>query len=97
MTLKPGSVGIVGPARRLAVALQDKVKAQLQRMEGRGVIKEPAFRYLGHVFATKGLRIDPEHVEDIFDMSEPKNASEQRLKNILAATNEDATLVKLRE
>ncbi|KAL1472700.1 hypothetical protein MTO96_039161 [Rhipicephalus appendiculatus] len=38
MKLKPGAVGIVVPARRAPVALQDKVKAELQHMEAQGVI-----------------------------------------------------------
>lgn len=38
MKLKPGAVGVVVPARRVPVALQDKVKAELQRMEAQGVI-----------------------------------------------------------
>lgn len=38
MKLKPGTVGVVVPARRVPVALQDKVKAELQRMEEQGVI-----------------------------------------------------------
>ncbi|KAL1485617.1 hypothetical protein MTO96_031814 [Rhipicephalus appendiculatus] len=38
MKLKPGAVGVVVPTRRVPMALQDKVKAELQRMEGQGVI-----------------------------------------------------------
>lgn len=38
MKLKPGAVGVVVPARRVPVALQDKVKEELQRMEEQGVI-----------------------------------------------------------
>ncbi|KAL1479104.1 hypothetical protein MTO96_052139 [Rhipicephalus appendiculatus] len=38
MKLKPGSVGTVVPARRVPVALQDRVLAELQRMEQQGVI-----------------------------------------------------------
>lgn len=36
--LKPGSVGTVVPARRVPVALQEKVLMELQRMEQQGVI-----------------------------------------------------------
>lgn len=38
MKLKPGAVGVVVPARRVAVAIEERVKAELQRMEQQGVI-----------------------------------------------------------
>ncbi|KAL1442860.1 hypothetical protein MTO96_046221 [Rhipicephalus appendiculatus] len=38
MKLKPGAVGVVVPARRVPVPLQDKVKAELQHMEAQGVM-----------------------------------------------------------
>lgn len=38
MTLKPGVQGIVRPARKVAVALQEKVKKELQHMEKEGVV-----------------------------------------------------------
>ncbi|XP_049267621.1 uncharacterized protein LOC119377894 isoform X2 [Rhipicephalus sanguineus] len=38
MKLKPGAVGVVVPARRVPVAIEEKVKAELQRMEEHNVI-----------------------------------------------------------
>ncbi|XP_049271822.1 uncharacterized protein LOC125758530 [Rhipicephalus sanguineus] len=38
--LKPGAVGVVVPARRIPVALEDKTRAELQRMEDQGVIRK---------------------------------------------------------
>lgn len=38
MKLKPGTTGVIVPARRVAVALEDRVKAELQRMQEHGVI-----------------------------------------------------------
>ncbi|XP_049268784.1 uncharacterized protein LOC125757341 [Rhipicephalus sanguineus] len=96
MKLKPGAVGVVVPARRVPVALQDKVKAELQRMETQGVITKPEVRYLGHILSTEGLRLDPGRVKDILEMEEPKNSSQQRLRDLRAATNDDPALVKLR-
>ncbi|XP_077485779.1 uncharacterized protein LOC144096773 isoform X2 [Amblyomma americanum] len=40
MKLKPGAAGVVVPARRVPVALQDKVEAELQRMEEQAVLKK---------------------------------------------------------
>ncbi|KAL1483826.1 hypothetical protein MTO96_050183, partial [Rhipicephalus appendiculatus] len=73
MKLKPGSVGTVVSARRVPVALQDRVLAELQRMEQQGVITKTEVRYLGHILTTQGLRIDPERVQDILEIPEPKN------------------------
>ncbi|XP_077565050.1 uncharacterized protein LOC144180603 [Haemaphysalis longicornis] len=95
--LKPGAVGVVVPARRVPVALENMTRAELQRMEEQGVITKPEVRYLGHILTTEGLRLDPERVQDILSMSEPKNASEPRLKSILAATNNDPVVVELLE
>ncbi|XP_072142027.1 uncharacterized protein [Dermacentor andersoni] len=72
MKLKPGSAGTVVPARRVPIALQDKVLAELQRMEQQGVITKAEVRYLGHILTTQGLRIDPERVQDILEIPEPK-------------------------
>nr|XP_037280044.1 uncharacterized protein LOC119173016 [Rhipicephalus microplus] len=36
--VKPGTVGVVVPARRVPVALEDKTRVELQRMEDQGVI-----------------------------------------------------------
>ncbi|XP_070386234.1 uncharacterized protein [Dermacentor albipictus] len=72
MKLKPGSAGTVVPARRVPVALQDKVLAKLQRMEQQGVITKAEVRYLGHILTTQGLRIDPERVQDTLEIPEPK-------------------------
>ncbi|XP_077492461.1 uncharacterized protein LOC144103676 [Amblyomma americanum] len=97
MKLKPDSMGVVVPARRVPMALQDKVAPELQRMEAQGAILKPEVRYLGHILSTKGLRLDPGRVQDILEMKEPKNCKErQRLIELLAATNEDPALVKLR-
>ncbi|XP_075749854.1 uncharacterized protein LOC142814645 isoform X2 [Rhipicephalus microplus] len=38
MKLKPGAIGIVVPARRVPMALQERVKEKLKRMEEQGVI-----------------------------------------------------------
>lgn len=38
MKLKPGAAGVVVPARRVPVAIEEKVKAELQRMEEQNVI-----------------------------------------------------------
>ncbi|XP_054918602.1 uncharacterized protein [Dermacentor andersoni] len=72
MKLKPGSAGTVVPARRVPIALQDKVLAELQRMEQQGVITKAEVHYLGHILTTQGLRIDPERVQDILEIPEPK-------------------------
>ncbi|XP_075527103.1 uncharacterized protein LOC142559383 [Dermacentor variabilis] len=147
MKLKPHSVGVVVPARRVPVALQDKVTAELQQifqaakhrlLEGLPCVAvvmddillwgrtknehdhhlslllarclennlklnlkkctflQPEVRYLGHILSTEGLRLDPGRVNDILEMKEPKNTSQQRLRDLLAATNEDPALVKLR-
>ncbi|KAM7292185.1 uncharacterized protein ISCGN_025427 [Ixodes scapularis] len=74
MKLKPGTVGVVVPARRVPVALQDKVKAELQRMEERGVITKTEARYLGHILTTQGLRLDPDRANDILAMPPPSNS-----------------------
>ncbi|XP_077528568.1 uncharacterized protein LOC144140949 [Haemaphysalis longicornis] len=95
--LKLGAVGVVVPARRVPVTLENKTRVELQRMEEQGVITKPEVRFLGHILTTEGLRLDPERVQDILSISEPNNASEPRLKSILAATNNDPVLVKLRE
>ncbi|XP_070384482.1 uncharacterized protein [Dermacentor albipictus] len=36
-------------------------------------------RYMGHILTTQGLRIDPEHVQDILEISEPKT-NDMKLK-----------------
>lgn len=40
MKLKPGAVGVIVPARRVPVALQDKVKEELQRIKDQGVVQQ---------------------------------------------------------
>ncbi|XP_075726285.1 uncharacterized protein LOC142768122 [Rhipicephalus microplus] len=97
MKLKPGAVGVVVPARRVPVALQDKVKEKLQRMEDQGVIQQTEVRCVGHSFTTEGLKLDSRGVQDILQTVPPKNSSEQRLNDLLAATNNDSTLTKLCE
>ncbi|XP_049275894.1 uncharacterized protein LOC125760177 [Rhipicephalus sanguineus] len=57
---------------------------------------QPEVRYLGHILSTEGLRLDPGRVKDILEMEEPKNSSQQRLRDLRAATNDDPALVKLR-
>ncbi|KAL1444203.1 hypothetical protein MTO96_029969 [Rhipicephalus appendiculatus] len=62
MKLKPGAVGVVVPARRVPVALQDKVKAELQGMEAQGVIAkvtEPT-EWSSHMVTV--LKKDKQHV-----------------------------------
>ncbi|XP_075737621.1 uncharacterized protein LOC142777192 isoform X2 [Rhipicephalus microplus] len=97
MKLKPGAMGVVVPARRVPVSLQDKVKEELQCMEDQGVIQQTEIRYLGHIFTTKGLKLDSQRVQGILEWAPPKNSSEQRLNDLLATTNDDSTLTKLRE
>ncbi|XP_065298546.1 uncharacterized protein [Dermacentor albipictus] len=41
-------------------------------MEQQGVITKAEVRYLGHILTTQGLRIDPERVQDILEIPEPK-------------------------
>ncbi|XP_077519862.1 uncharacterized protein LOC144129615 [Amblyomma americanum] len=68
---------------------------------------QPEVRYLGHILSTEGLRLDQvgfpskqlmqEETEQFqVNMLEYISASQQRLKELLAATNEDPALVKLR-
>ncbi|XP_049518654.1 uncharacterized protein LOC119439980 [Dermacentor silvarum] len=54
-------------------------------------------RYLGHVLSAEGLRVDAQRIQDILEMPTPKNSSQRSLQDLLAATNDDDTLVKLRE
>ncbi|XP_054918600.1 uncharacterized protein [Dermacentor andersoni] len=79
MKLKPGSAGTVVPARRVPIALQDKVLAELQRMEQQGVITKAEVHYLGHILTTQGLRIDPERVQDILEIPEPKTSKQLQI------------------
>ncbi|XP_070384565.1 uncharacterized protein [Dermacentor albipictus] len=97
MQLNPGAVGVVVPARRVPVALQDKVKEALLRMEEQGVIAKRDVCYLGHVLSAEGLRVDAQRVQDILEMPTPRNSSQRSLQDLLAATNDEDTLVKLRE
>ncbi|XP_050044874.2 uncharacterized protein [Dermacentor andersoni] len=54
-------------------------------------------RYLGHVLSAEGLRVDAQRVQDILEMPTPRNSSQRSLQDLLAATNDDDTLVKLRD
>nr|XP_050033154.2 uncharacterized protein LOC126529688 [Dermacentor andersoni] len=54
-------------------------------------------RYLGHVLSAEGLRVDAHRVQDILEMPTPRNSSQRSLQDLLAATNDDDTLVKLRD
>ncbi|XP_077554016.1 uncharacterized protein LOC144168896 isoform X2 [Haemaphysalis longicornis] len=83
MKLKPGAAGVVVPARRVPVAIEEKVKAELQRMEEQNVI-------------TKGLSLDPDRVQAILDMPAPSNTSERRLEELRAATANDPALSTVR-
>ncbi|XP_049267620.1 uncharacterized protein LOC119377894 isoform X1 [Rhipicephalus sanguineus] len=76
MKLKPGAVGVVVPARRVPVAIEEKVKAELQRMEEHNVITKEQVRYLGHVFTTQGLSLGPDRVQAILDMPAPSNKAD---------------------
>ncbi|XP_077523682.1 uncharacterized protein LOC144134710 [Amblyomma americanum] len=100
MKLKPGCVGVVVPARRVPVALREKVKKELQCMEEQGVIPKTELHYLGHVLTAGGLQVDPQCVQNNLEMPTPKiirNSSEHCLKDLLAATGDDSNLTKLRE
>lgn len=60
LKLKPGSQGVVKPARRIPIALQSKVKAELDRMETAGVIvkvTEPTEWASNMVVVTKGEKV----------------------------------------
>ncbi|XP_049515895.1 uncharacterized protein LOC125942024, partial [Dermacentor silvarum] len=60
LKLKPGSQGAVKPARRIPIALQSKVKAELDRMETSGVIAqvtEPTEWASNMVVVTKGEKV----------------------------------------
>ncbi|XP_075724095.1 uncharacterized protein LOC142766130 [Rhipicephalus microplus] len=85
MKLKPGAVSVVVPARRAPVAIEKKVKAELQRMEEHNVITKEQVRYLGHVFTTQGLSLEPDRVQVILDMPAPSNSKE--LKVFLGTMN----------
>ncbi|XP_075728603.1 uncharacterized protein LOC142769339 [Rhipicephalus microplus] len=85
MKLKPGAVGVVVPARRVPVAIEEKVKAELQRMEEHNVITKEQVRYLGHVFTTQGLSLGPDRVQAILDMPAPNDSKE--LKVFLGTMN----------
>ncbi|XP_040355119.2 uncharacterized protein LOC115313654 isoform X1 [Ixodes scapularis] len=54
-------------------------------------------RYLGHILTTEGLSLDPERVEDILAVPEPRDLSDARLHDILQATENDAAFIQLRE
>ncbi|XP_077508359.1 uncharacterized protein LOC144119342 [Amblyomma americanum] len=98
--LKRGAAGVAVPARRVPLALQDKVEAELQRMKEQGVIKKPLVRYQGHIFTEEGLRVDPQRVQDVLQMPAHKSyfvsASKDRLRDLLAATDGDPALLQLR-
>ncbi|XP_037528825.2 uncharacterized protein LOC119406048 isoform X2 [Rhipicephalus sanguineus] len=96
MKLKPGAVGVVVPARRVPVAIEEKVKAELQRMEEHNVITKEQVRYLGHVFTTQGLSLGPDRVQAILDMPAPSNTSERRLEELRVATAKDPALSTIR-
>ncbi|XP_077531143.1 uncharacterized protein LOC144143234, partial [Haemaphysalis longicornis] len=96
MKLKPGAAGVVVPARRVPVAIEEKVKAELQRMEEQNIITKEQVRYLGHVFTTQGLSLDPDRVQAILDMPAPSNTSERRLEELRAATANDPALSTVR-
>ncbi|XP_049268538.1 uncharacterized protein LOC125757212 [Rhipicephalus sanguineus] len=66
-------------------------------MEEQDVITKREVRYLGHLLTAEGLHVDPQRVKDILEMPTPKNSSERALQDLPQATNEDATLGKLRE
>lgn len=60
LKLKPGSQGVVKPTRRIPIALQSKVKAELDRMETAGVIvkvTEPTEWASNMVVVTKGEKV----------------------------------------
>ncbi|XP_075750004.1 uncharacterized protein LOC142814703 isoform X1 [Rhipicephalus microplus] len=96
MKLKPGAVGVVVPARRVPVAIEEKVKAELERMEEHNVITKEQVRYLGHVFTTQGLSLGPDRVQAILDMPAPSNTSERRLEELRVATAKDPALSTIR-
>ncbi|XP_049275262.1 uncharacterized protein K02A2.6-like [Rhipicephalus sanguineus] len=83
--------------RSLKLVLSRCQQHNLRLNTKKSAFLQPEVRYLGHILTTEGLRLDSERVQDILGMPEPTNASEARLKSILAATNNDAVLSKLRE
>ncbi|XP_049269486.1 uncharacterized protein LOC119379086 [Rhipicephalus sanguineus] len=73
--LKPGAVGVVVPARRIPVALEDKTRAELQRMEDQGVIRKRLMgRQTRTLLAVPASHLVPETV--------PNRAVHNRLQEI---------------
>ncbi|XP_040357348.1 uncharacterized protein K02A2.6 [Ixodes scapularis] len=63
----------------------------------KGHFLQDQVRYLGHILTTEGLSLDPERVEDILAVPEPRDLSDARLHNNLQATENDAAFIQLRK
>nr|XP_037288928.1 uncharacterized protein LOC119181789 [Rhipicephalus microplus] len=85
LKLKPGSQGVVKPARRIPIALQSKVKAELDRMETAGVIvkvTEPTEWASNMVVVTKGEKESVRYLGHILTR-DGLSLDPQRLEDIL--------------